>query len=213
MPKFKDLVGQRFGMLVVVARAERPENMLSKGTYWRCLCDCGNERIVHVSSLHNVRSCGCAKKTKTHGMSRGSKHKHTGLFQRWSNIKDRCCNPKSKDYGRYGGRGITICDEWKLDYVSFYNWAIANGYSEGLQIDRKDNSKGYSPDNCRWASPKENSNNRRDNITVNIFGPDKSLMELSEEIHIPYQTLWRHFKAGNLEDYIVKRMGRSGIER
>lgn len=147
-------------------------------------------------------------------MSRWKDHKHTKLFGRWCNIKDRCCNPDSKDYVRYGGRGITICDEWKNDFSAFYNWSVNNGYSNGLQIDRKDNSKGYSPENCRWVSAKENSNNRRDNIKANVFGRKKTLLELSDEFNIPYQTLWKHFKAGDIEDYITKRTGNilEGVE-
>ena len=202
MPSFKDLTGKRFGKLVVVEKAERPKNMVSKGTYWRCLCDCGNERIAHVSSLNTVKSCGCDKKTRKHGLSRGKDHKHTRLYGRWSNIKDRCCNPNSKDYERYGGRGIKICDEWKNDFLAFYNWSMNNGYSDELQIDREDNSKGYSPENCRWVTTKQNSNNRRSSIKVSIWGCEKSLLELSEEFNVPYQTLWKHFKIGDMQDYI-----------
>lgn len=218
MAKYNDLTGKRYGRLLVVELAEKPQNKATKGKYWRCICDCGNEKVVSASLLrkNRAKSCGCLnseriENLKSHGKSRDANHKHTVLYGRWANIKDRCTNPNCKDYKNYGGRGITICDDWKTDFVPFYNWAITNGFSENLQIDRKDNSKGYSPQNCHWVSVKENSNNRRNSITVSIMGCEKSMIELSEETKIPYQTLYKHFKAGDVENYIIKRTGKKLI--
>lgn len=130
---------------------------------------------------------------KTHGLSRDpeKKRRHTVLYTLWGNIKYRCNNPKSKDYANYGGRGITICDEWANSYEAFHNWAIENGYREGLQIDRIDNNMGYSPDNCRWTTPKVNSNNRRNRRTVEFNGREMTITEIAKITGIPWQTLYK----------------------
>lgn len=164
MSALKDLTGQRFGRLVVL---ERAENSKRGNARWKCLCDCGNETIAWAESLicGNTKSCSCykneiAKKRRTvHGKS-GCR-----LFGVWRGMKDRCLNPKHNRYYRYGGRGITICDEWLHDFQAFYNWAMANGYNENAPrgqctIDRIDNDKGYSPDNCRWADAKTQRQNQ-----------------------------------------------------
>ena len=167
MSAIKDLTGQRFGRLVVISRASTSP----KGeATWKCLCDCGKTIISPGYNIRsgNTNSCGCfnsdeaRKRFTTHNMSKSR------LYVIWTAMKQRCCNPNSSRFHQYGGRGITICDKWLRDFQAFYEWSMANGYDENASygqctIDRIDNDKGYSPDNCRWVDVKIQNNNKSNN--------------------------------------------------
>ena len=166
-------------------------------------CDCGKEKIILIFSVRSevTKSCGCyvSEKTskanierKTHGMSRHN------LYARWQRIKSRCLTKSNKRYSDYGGRGITICEEWKNDFMSFYNWAINNGYSPELGIDRIENNGNYEPSNCRFVTIKKNNNNTRQNIIVEYNGMKITLMEACEMIGFErrYTTIWHRMKKG-----------------
>lgn len=157
---FHDLSGQRFGRLTVVEQAERSK---AGEIRWRCRCDCGREIVTQANNLTSgsSKSCGCWKHEKlaldhtTHG---GRK---TRLYSIWVGMRRRCYEETSVSYKNYGGRGISICDEWRNDFSAFRAWALKNGYDDSLSIDRINNDWNYEPRNCRWATPKEQAANRR----------------------------------------------------
>ena len=181
----KDLTGKKFGRLTV----KEKDTKKSKGrNYWICECDCGNIKSIRTDALTcgHTKSCGCLNKETQfkpiHGM------KNTRLYNVWGGMKNRCRNKNSSDYVDYGGRGISYCKEWE-DFIPFYNWAIENGYEEGLSIDRVDNNGNYEPSNCRWATTKQQANNRRTNVITEYKGQKFTLKELSEKLDISYYTV------------------------
>lgn len=128
-----------------------------------CRCDCGQITCVRVHRLFlgATKSCGCSnRRNLKHGRS-SSRGRKNSLYTRWGSMIHRCYNQKRKDWKDYGGRGITVCDEWRNDFIAFENWALANGYQTHLTIDRKDNDGNYEPSNCHWATHKQQSKNRR----------------------------------------------------
>lgn len=196
MGKIIDLTGQKFGRLYVVSFWGINHR---KEAVWKCKCDCGNFLNVRSQPLRNghTKSCGCLKieeeKTraqhphkKTHGLS------NSRLYTVWCNMKARCLNPKSEHYGDYGGRGITICQEWLDDFTNFYNWAIHNGYADNLTIDRIDVNGNYEPSNCRWIGKISQANNKRNNKIIEYKGESKTIHQLATEYNIDYGCLrWR----------------------
>ena len=200
MTKVLDLTGQKFGRLTVIKRVDNDK----KGdSCWLCKCDCGNYKVVGSNNLKsgNVKSCGCLRESmaKTKLYIHG-KYK-TRLFRLWSNIKTRCYNKKEKAYKYYGGRGITMCDEWLSDFMNFYNWAIDNGYDENAKkyectIDRIDNNKGYFPDNCRWVTQQIQNRNKRTNKNITYNGETHCLMEWAEILGVNYKSLCNRFSYG-----------------
>lgn len=184
-----DLIGQRFGRLTVKSFAEyRYQPNGHKTAYWNCVCDCGETKIVSSGSLKNgaTKSCGCLRKEMMRERQyRGGKSKLYGVHRM---MKKRCYDKNYEHYKNYGQRGITVCDEWlgENGYLAFRKWAESNGYKDGLTLDRKDNDKGYSPENCTWETRKHQSNNKRNNVWVTINGETKTMAMWCEHYGVPY---------------------------
>lgn len=191
-----DLTEQRFGRLVAIQCAGSG----SHGRLWLVECDCGNQTIVRAGDLRsgNTTSCGCGQREaaarscverSTHGLSG---HRimtiHRGMIA-------RCNDPKATSYPYYGARGIKVCEEWH-DLCAFAEWAFSNGYSDNLTIDRVGNNRGYEPDNCRWATYKDQANNRNGNLLVTWRGVTKTVAEWSDETGIGVTTLLYRLHAG-----------------
>lgn len=193
-----DLTGQRFGRLVVIGIDDRN----TRKTYYNCQCDCGKVKSVRSDNLiaGRIQSCGCMKREQDReNLTANHKHKmsHTRIYKCWQHMKRRCYSPQDKRYNHYGGRGITVCDEWRDDFNAFYKWAIENGYSDDLTIDRIDNDKGYSPDNCRWADTTTQSRNRSCTIKITIGYSTRNLSEWCEIFDLDYKTIAARYHEGN----------------
>ncbi len=159
---FIDHTGQRFGRLTVVSRGPTLGGPGNRKVSWNCICDCGKEVRVAADSLRRgcTSSCGCLHKE----LIREKATKHDGsrskLYGVWNMMRQRCCNPRNRDYKFYGARGISVCAEW-LDFSNFRDWATTAGYGPGLTIDRIDGDKNYCPSNCQWITIEEQQKNRR----------------------------------------------------
>lgn len=212
-----NLIGQKFNRLAVIEMAE--SHISPKGAkerQWLCKCDCGNFVVVKTAHLRSghTKSCGClANETRIkngmkekHGLTFGEDGKPIRLYRIWTCIKTRCFNRKDKHFPDYGGRGISVCEEWKNNFKAFYKWAITNGYSDNLTIDRIDVNGNYEPTNCRWATPKEQTDNRRNAIFLTFKGETKSLLEWSKITGIKYQTLYWRYKTGKKPEEIFEKI-------
>lgn len=214
MSKIYDLVGQRFGRLVVLEKETQDIPKTSKPcVWWKCKCDCGNIVIVTTTRLVTgvTKSCGCyradvsAKRLTTHG------HGHRErLYGVWNTMKQRCYYSGSPSYENYGAIGITVCDEWLHNYDAFRTWALENGYDETAKrgkftVDRIDISKGYSPDNCRLVDMQVQNSNKRSNVYLTFNGETSTLAEMARKYNINESTLRGRLNSGwNLEDALTK---------
>ena len=183
-----DLLNQRFGKLEVIGQARNSE---SKRIMWKCRCDCGN--IIFALSFHlkngRTKSCGCLAKQRLKTLAVKHNMSHTRIYRIWKTLRKRCNNPNDTNYKYYGKRGISVCKDWDNDFMSFYNWAMQNGYEDNLTIDRIDNNGNYEPGNCRWVDMKTQNSNNRNNHKITYNNKTLTLTQWSIIYDIPYQTL------------------------
>lgn len=185
-PRAVELKGQRFGRLYVIGLHYTDKK---NGRVWLCMCRCGELCLKTSGRLRDKHvkevSCGCARKDSIRkaaeaGWKVTTKFSHPlKLKLKWlyRNMIKRCHDPRDKRYSDYGGRGITVCEEWRQDRYTFYKWCIENGVKEELQIDRKNNDGPYSPENCKWSTRYEQANNTRTNKFYTWNGETKTIAQ------------------------------------
>lgn len=208
--KYEDISGKKFNMLTVIEPVRIMDNRNRKnGTIkWNCLCECGNTTILtkYLITSGTVKSCGCYKTQK---MKNGELHlKHgyakTRIYRIWNLMKERCKNKNNPSFMNYGGRGITLCKEWE-SFDPFCKWAMSHGYSDKLSIDRIDVNGDYCPENCRWATAKEQSRNKRTNREIEYNGKTMLLKDWANELNISSSTILSRISKGLPIEKILSR--------
>lgn len=199
-----DISGQKFGRWTALCQVEK--GMGGEKCYL-CRCQCGTEKILRRSSITsgNSKSCGClardiARKRETkHGAS------DTRLYRVWAGIVQRCCNDRERyEWAKYGGRGITLCEEWRNSFGAFANWALANGYNDTLTIDRIDVNGNYSPENCRWATVYEQNNNKRTSKFISYNSETGTIREFADRHGLKYSCLYERLRQGwSIQDALL----------
>ncbi len=196
----KDLTGMRFGRLEVL------ERLGGNPTEYRCKCSCGNEVVVRGANLTsgNTHSCGCLR-NEILCLPRSEQLYKTRLHTIWSGMKSRCYRQKDIAWKWYGKKGIKMCEEWDKSFNEFYKWANSHGYKENLTIDRIDSEGDYSPENCRWATMKEQQNNRKSNRKVTYRSETKTVSQWAEQYGMPPSVIiWRLNHWDDLDDVFHK---------
>ena len=196
-----DLTGQRFGRLVVLCQVPTEKGEVLK---WECVCDCGKTVVVKGASLRYglTQSCGCLR-AENEAPKEDAYHRQR-LYGVWAGMMQRCFYKNHASYSRYGGRGITVCEEWK-DYANFRKWAYANGYDENhgvkeCTLDRIDNDGNYCPENCRWVDRKTQNTNRSVNHIIEYQGKTLTVSEVAELVGVKPHTLLKRLKSGKTVD-------------
>lgn len=192
MPKrliLDSFIGKKINKLTIISYKKKGKN---KCNYFVCQCECGNITEIRASHLLNDNqiSCGCHTR-KYQDSSIGD-----AIYNTWNRMMHRCYDPNHHKYPRYGQRGIKLCDEWKDNYDNFYNWAINNGFKLGLSIDRIDNDGDYEPNNCRWATRKQQMNNTSRNRYLTFNNETHTMAEWSEILNIKYGNISSRLRRG-----------------
>ena len=153
----KSMIGKKFHMLKIIEYVGTDKK---RHSMYKCVCDCGNIKIVRDDKLKSGATVSCGNHKKKHGK------RYTRIYTIWCGMKQRCYNNKNEHFRFYGAKGVSVCDEWKDNFQEFYNWSMKNGYAENLTIDRIDPFGNYEPSNCRWATLQEQQLNKRDNYKI-----------------------------------------------
>lgn len=180
--KVNNLLNKKFGKLIVLERS----GTIHRNAAWLCLCDCGAKKVISGAKLidGSTKSCGCSRydKVTTHGRSTSK------LYRTWTSMRGRCSDPNNKNYSRYGGRGIKVCERWEKSFSNFLA-DMGEKPREDMSIDRIDNNKGYSPENCRWATKSQQSSNKSSNKIVRYEGESLCVRDWSLKTGINQKTL------------------------
>lgn len=202
----KTKIGNRYGLLTVVATAPKRGPLLA----WKCLCECGGEKITTGSNLRLglTKSCGCWKSKfpprLTHGKSKSVE------YDLWINMKERCGNPQTESYPRYGALGITVCSEWQKSFESFF-MHLGPRPSASLSIERIDNLKGYEPGNVKWGTAIEQANNKRNNRHFTHNGKTLTIAQWARKMSVPYMALFKRLQRGEDLEYAVAALNRAPV--
>lgn len=193
--RIKNEIGNQYGRLLVIGRAE---NCKQGQAQWECLCDCGKTCVVSGSNLRRGKqiSCGCYGREVNAKNDVPTELRQGRIYRIWQRMISRCTNPRNSRYYTYGARGIKVCDEWTNDYMKFHEWAIENGYSDNLSIDRIDNDGNYEPSNCRWATNTQQVRNTSKTVFITYNGEKRPLTEWCEMLHLKRSTVY-----ARLHDY------------
>lgn len=179
-------IGQKYGRLTVTGFVHK-----GKKWYWECICECGNSIITQAYLVRNghTSSCGCLQRERASEASLVHGQTNSRLYRIYNGMKNRCYNQKQQSYENYGGRGITICEEWLKSFTAFEEWSLSHGYADDLSIDRIDNNGDYSPKNCRWVTRTEQNENTRRNHLVTIGDRTQPLSAWVRERGLNYHTV------------------------
>ena len=218
----KDMIGYRVHRLTVIARGETQGK--STGAYWICQCDCGNKTNIAGQHLRTgaIKSCGChnSKVAKERMKLLSTKHGmcKTRIYKIWTGMCKRCLSTKDKYFHRYGARGITVCDEWSNNFMSFVEWSDKNGYAENLSIDRIENNGNYEPSNCRWTTKRVQANNRaregnlKNTRYITYQGVTYVLSEFADKyLTVDMDTFWSRLQRGIPIDQAMSLPIRPGV--
>ena len=193
--KSPDLTGKRFGRLTVLFKAGQHYS----GAYlWRCRCDCGNETTVYAHFLKSghTQSCGCLAREESSARNRTHGQTESRLYSIWHGMKARCSQSKNNHFHRYGGRGIKVCDEWENSFETFQAWALENGYSDSLTLDRINNDGDYEPHNCRWVDMKTQGNNKSTNRFITANGETHTVSEWAALLNARPTAIFERLRRG-----------------
>lgn len=197
-------VGDKINYLTMISEPYKK----NRKAYAIFKCDCGKEKEIRLSNVidpKGTKSCGCMKNY----LSSLSKHNYKhGLckervYKIWHKMRSRCNNPNYPEFYYYGGRGVKVCDEWEHDFMSFYTWAMENGYKDSLSIDRIDVNEGYNPSNCKWSTPEEQGNNKRNNILLTVNGETMTLSRWCKKLNIKYANALARYHRGGSPEHIL----------
>lgn len=192
---------QKYGKLTIIGIDH--QKTYSNGytvDFVKCKCDCGNEKVINYNNIKRglVNSCGCITRT-ANGLSK------TRLYQIYRHLINRCNYKKDINYKNYGGRGITVCQDWQDDFMIFYNWALENGYQDNLTIDRIDVNGNYEPTNCRWVTMKIQQNNRSNNRILEYKGQKKTITEWANYCGLSYRNLYYRLNNGYTIEQAIEK--------